>query len=532
MKLRTLEISAFKNLLDFKIEFGQNLTTVLLGQNGTGKSNLLEALILIFRALDLGDPPEFQYKLEYECRGRLIHIDADPARKNKREQVQITIHKGEEIPRVIPYTQFYSDSERQYLPSYVFGYYSGPSNRMEKHFDKHQERFYRDLLKGEDKPLRPLLYARPVHSQFALLSFFIEEDEQLAEGEQSIREFLDQLLGIQELASVLFIMREPPWNSKEGDKRFWNARGVVGHLLARLYNLALAPMRLKVRVTPEFASSRTLEHLYLYLPGVKALKRLYDHYGNQQEFFKALESTYISKILSEVRIRLRRRNADGSLTFRDLSEGEQQLLMVLGLLRFTKEDEALFLLDEPDTHLNPNWSVQYLEFMRRVVGDQPTSQVIMSTHNPLVIAGLDRSDVRIMQRKQADGHIYVELPRENPRGMGFAGILTSELFGLRSALDLPTQKLLDEQRVLAAKEELSRDERRRLGELTNYLDELGFSVTEDDEVSALFRKRLTLRENQTDPTVREQAVLTPEQQEERVRMVDEIISELIAEGRL
>ena len=27
--------------------------------------------------------------------------------------------------------------------------------------------------------------------------------------------------------------------------------------------------------------------------------------------------------------------------------------MVLGLLRFTKEDEALFLLDEPDTHLNP-----------------------------------------------------------------------------------------------------------------------------------------------------------------------------------
>ena len=233
-----------------------------------------------------------------------------------------------------------------------------------------------------------------------------------------------------------------------------------------------------------------------------------------------------------MRIRLQRHNADGSLTFRDLSEGEQQLLMVLGLLRFTKEDEALFLLDEPDTHLNPNWSVQYLEFMRRVVGEQPTSQVIMSTHNPLVIAGLERDDVRIMQRRQANGHIYVELPRENPRGMGVGGILTSELFGLRSALDLPTQKLLDEQRVLAAKADLSRDERRRLGELTNHLDELGFSVTEDDEVYALFRKRLTWRENQTDPTVREQIALTPEQQEDRQRMVDEIISELIAEGRL
>ena len=58
----------------------------------------------------------------------------------------------------------------------------------------------------------------------------------------------------------------------------------------------------------------------------------------------------------------------------------------------------------------------------------------MSTHNPLVIAGLERDDVRIMQRRQANGHIYVEMPRENPRGMGVAGILTSELFGLRSAL--------------------------------------------------------------------------------------------------
>ena len=532
MKLRKLEIGGFKNLRDFTIDFGHNLTTVLLGQNGTGKSNLLEALILIFRDLDLGDPPEFKYKLEYECRGRLIRIDADPAREKKREQVQITVRKGEEIPTAVPYTRFYGDSERQYLPSYVFGYYSGPSNRMEKHFDKHQDRFYRDLLRGVDKPLRPLLYARPVHSQFALLSFFTEEDEELAEGEQSIREFLDELLGIQKLVSVLFIMRQPPWKSKEGDKRFWNARGVVGRLLGYLYDLALAPMRLNVRVTPEFARTRTLEHLYLYLRSVKDLKQLAAHYESQQEFFKALESTYISKILSEVRIRLQRRDADGSLTFRDLSEGEQQLLMVLGLLRFTKEDEALFLLDEPDTHLNPNWSVEYLEFMRRVVGDQPTSQVIMSTHNPLVIAGLERDDVRIMQRKQANGHIYVEKPRENPRGMGVAGILTSELFGLRSALDLPTQKLLDEQRVLAAQEDLSRDERKRLGELTDYLDDLGFSVTDDDEVYALFRKKLTLRENQMDPTVREQAVLTPEQQEERMRMVDEIISELIAEGRL
>ncbi len=201
--------------------------------------------------------------------------------------------------------------------------------------------------------------------------------------------------------------------------------------------------------------------------------------------------------------------------------------MVLGLLRFTKEDEALFLLDEPDTHLNPAWSVRYLEFMQRVVGEQPTSHVIMTTHNPLVIAGMEREDVRIMQHRKTG--IFVEQPRENPRGMGVAGILTSELFGLRSSLDLPTQRLLDEQRVLAAKEELTPEERHHLGDLTDKLDRLGFNTAEDDPDYAVFLKKLTERE---DPAIREQAFLTPEQQEERARLIDEILSEMIAEGRL
>ena len=117
MKLRKLEISTFKNLRNFSIDFSQKLTTVLLGQNGTGKSNLLEALIIIFRDLDFGETPAFQYKLDYECRNNEIHIDADPARgRTKREQVQILVRRGDEMPRAIPYNkQFYEDSERTYL---------------------------------------------------------------------------------------------------------------------------------------------------------------------------------------------------------------------------------------------------------------------------------------------------------------------------------------------------------------------------------------------------------------------------------
>jgi predicted ATPase len=350
MRLDKLRIASFKNLRDLTIDFDeQSPTTVLVGRNGTGKSNLLEALTIIFRDLDLGADPPFDYVLEYVCRGRKVKIDAIP-----RDRAKVTVGG---VP--VPYKNLGKIGGQRYLPNYVFGYYSGPSNRMEEHFGKHQERFYRDLLGGKDQPLRPLFYARPIHSQFVLLAFFLRQ-------EQETKLFLSDHLGIEELDSVLFVMNEPPWKSREGDDRFWNARGTVSAFLDQLYELALAPLRMDERVSAGFRKTTLREHLYLYLKNTDAVRGLAEHYGTQQEFFKALESTYISELIREVRIRVKARNVDGALTFRELSEGEQQLLMVLGLLRFTKEDESLFLLDEPDTHLNPAWSLRYLEFLQQL----------------------------------------------------------------------------------------------------------------------------------------------------------------------
>jgi predicted ATPase len=394
MRLDKLRIASFKNLRDLTIDFDeQSPTTVLVGRNGTGKSNLLEALTIIFRDLDLGADPPFDYVLEYVCRGRKVKIDAIP-----RDRAKVTVGG---VP--VPYKNLGKIGGQRYLPNYVFGYYSGPSNRMEEHFGKHQERFYRDLLGGKDQPLRPLFYARPIHSQFVLLAFFLRQ-------EQETKLFLSDHLGIEELDSVLFVMNEPPWKSREGDDRFWNARGTVSAFLDQLYELALAPLRMDERVSAGFRKTTLREHLYLYLKNTDAVRGLAEHYGTQQEFFKALESTYISELIREVRIRVKARNVDGALTFRELSEGEQQLLMVLGLLRFTKEDESLFLLDEPDTHLNPAWSLRYPEFLQHIAGTQENSHIIMATHDPLVIAGLTRSQVQIMQREDETGRIFAQRP--------------------------------------------------------------------------------------------------------------------------
>lgn len=245
MRIDKLWVDDFKNLKDFSVDFDeQHATTVLVGRNGTGKSNLLEALTIIFRDLDLSYQeksavrPRFRYLIDYTCRGHKVSIDADPERKTGRLKVRIN-------EQSISFKKFAETPDRPYLPAYVFGYYSGPSNRMEEHFLTHQERFYKDLIDGVERPLRPLLYARPVHSMFVLLAFFLE-----ASGD--VADFLKDNLRIEGLDSVLFVMREPPWKSNEGDDRFWRARGTVQGLLDKLYELALAPLRQQRRIPIEF----------------------------------------------------------------------------------------------------------------------------------------------------------------------------------------------------------------------------------------------------------------------------------------
>jgi ABC-type multidrug transport system ATPase subunit len=515
MKVKLLALPSYKNLRNLDIEFpdGEDIS-VLVGRNGAGKSNVLEALTEIFRDLDLGAQPPFAYTVEYECRGRSIKLDANPERRTRRTWVEVD---GE---KVAAKELVAADGGRPLLPSFVFGYYSGPSGRLESHYRTHQRNFARDLRQGHERPLRRLFFARPVHSQFALLAFFLHRDEKMLR-------FLRDELWIEDLESVLFVMREPSWKSAEGDPRFWNARGTVQELLSKLYELAVAPMRRSEHVAAELGAGSRLEHLYLYLNSAQALNQLASHYGDPREFFKALESTYISELLSEVRIRVRTRHLGGAITFRELSEGEQQLLMVLGLLRFTHEDEALFLLDEPDTHLNPAWSQRYLELLRKVGGATHTSQILLATHDPLVVAPLHKEQVHILSRSEDTGQVVAEQPRQDPRGMGVAGLLTSDVYGLRSQLDLPTLKQLDAQRKLAVKADLSQTEKRRLKRLNDELERLGFNtVVRDPNYEQFLEALMSWRQKEGV----DQISLTPEEKRQEQAIAEEIIAEIKQKG--
>src|SRR6185295_19386329 len=91
----------------------------------------------------------------------------------------------------------------------------------------------------------------------------------------------------------------------------------------------------------------------------------------------------------------------------------------------------LYLLDEPDTHLNPVWAYDFLKLLQQHVRADK-GHLLVATHSPLMIGSLHKNQVRILTQ-QENATVAVE-PEYDPIGIGVEGLLKSELYGLRSTL--------------------------------------------------------------------------------------------------
>jgi len=543
MHLQRIKIRDFKNLKDVEFAFNEHFeraegekadastkpirSHAIIGQNGTGKSNLIEAIITIFRDVDLDRDASFDYELDYKIRDQLVQIKADHG-KQKRPYVWVN-GKVESQGHLV--------KNKELLPSHIFAYYSGRNERLEELFQEHQRRFNRrqeitaeavmpeSLLQnfsasasdinaieklrkredsktlkqfGDDK-LRRLFYCRGGHSQLVLLACLLSDDPVFAK-------VLD-LLNIESLESALFVLKQPyrlrdlnEDDILEGDPRFWYARGnVVSEFLDKLWQVAWAPIEHTESKFIDFRGRKEIQkQLYLYVPNKEKLKELGELVGTPSSFFRYAEGAYIGDLIEEVRITVKKRDEHGGkVSFTQLSEGELQMLTVLGLMRITSEDHCLFLLDEPDTHLNPIWKLRYFDDIESVLKPregaivQGESQIIITTHDPMMIGSLKREQVRILRKEGRQ--VIVDTPDENPQGMGVAGLLKSEMFGLPSTLDLPTIQDLQKRNELLAKKAsdgLTDEENRELIRLRNYLDDLGFSREYRDPMYQLFIQKM------------------------------------------
>lgn len=590
MQLHFLAIPHFRNLRGAELKFATHFASTLghsnetsksirshalIGQNGAGKSNLIEALITIFRNIDLGQDSEtldkrpLDYTLEYEIRGFTVRLEADTS-KQKRPFVWVNGEKQ---------SQGYLLKNRELLPSHIFAYYSGRNERIETLFQEHQRRFNRRqeivaeevlpaILLGNftgsesdiraieeakrreesrlqnlgDDRLRRLFYCRGGHSQLVLLACLLSDDP--------VFQKVLKNLHIESLESALFVLKEPHRlrtkrregkfeenELNEGDPRFWYARGnVVSEFLDKLWQVAWAPIAQEVDKQIDFRGrTERQRQLYLYVPSQEKLKQLGELVGGTDSFFRYAEGAYIGDLIDEVRITVKKRDEHGGkVSFTQLSEGELQMLTVLGLMRITRDDHCLFLLDEPDTHLNPLWKLRCFDDIEDALsnaeglGAAGESQVLLTTHDPILLSSLLREQVHIL-RGYAEKTL-VDVPDEHPRGMGVAGLLKSELFGLSSTLDRRTLEDLDRRNELLAKEgkgKLSPREQDELEQLKTYLTDLGFSREYRDPMYQLFVQKMYEARN-----LSMAQLLTPEQQQLQNLWAEKIAINMMADQRM
>jgi len=132
--------------------------------------------------------------------------------------------------------------------------------------------------------------------------------------------------------------------------------------------------------------------------------------------------------------------------------------------------------------------------------------------------------VRILKNNK--GTVSVEEPEEHPQGMGFAGLLKSELFGLRSTVDTETRRRLDHRNYLyALGDKRTKAQNAELTELSAELSELGFASDFKDPYLEMFVKQMALR------TEFHKDVLTPEEQAAQGKAASAIIDKILAERK-
>ena len=216
---------------------------------------------------------------------------------------------------------------------------------------------------------------------------------------------------------------------------------------------------------------RLFERLYkLQLLGVKNwggnnLKKL-----RQTDFFETVKKPLKTKLpLSVERLELSDQQGN-CINFDDLSDGEAQLIQILAAARIFRDEQALFILDEPETHLNPSWRTYFHQHLATANEVKEawaeSSQTILSTHSPFMISSLRKTDVYRFKRND-NGLIKMGQAENQTYGASF-DVLIKEYFDLKSLI---SQTVVEDIKAHLPKNNLPEERRAALRWITDNIGE-------------------------------------------------------------
>ncbi|ECB0591165.1 restriction system-associated AAA family ATPase [Salmonella enterica subsp. enterica] len=168
----------------------------------------------------------------------------------------------------------------------------------------------------------------------------------------------------------------------------------------------------------------------------------------------------------------RKRGVEKPMLLKELSDGEHQLLHSLGLCVLFRDTNCLLLLDEPETHFNPNWRASFITRLRQCLPDQQDvgQEMLITTHTPFLISDSKPDKVLVFSKDETTGVVSINHPDYNTLGASINKI-TMNTFGKRETIGGYAQALLED---LRRRFEAGEEDRESL--ITEIHQQLGDSV--------------------------------------------------------
>ncbi|AZB30572.1 restriction system-associated AAA family ATPase [Chryseobacterium balustinum] len=488
-------------LRDFDYQLAHDFNpNILAGRNGSGKSNILEALANIFYHLDCMNvdnlPQDFlqseenqkgfdnrvcivdAFELEY-----FIDIPMEWCNKSNTELLSRKIY--ENLGRIkiskevgeTPVFEWVNRSDftdntaplgkkdlQQLLPKYVLGYSSGENELLSLpffktrflHFDEYADKLIREDSFGfPPKSEGRLVYLDKEYSQAILLTNLLMQDEKtLAPFNEEVElEDIDEFRLIIRMDEYLDlhedILRDRTVNLD--DKRTYQVQ-LTSNLKDSIGILKQCATCYETRIIEQDNGEEVNEYLILDFKVTEATKEAFRFHFANEEYNQPLQLFQLFQILLELNayvasyedkkrvyqsknifinhdinpiplednrilrfknLWINKKGLSKPLFTKELSDGEHQFLHSLGLCLLFKNENCLFLLDEPETHFNPDWKSKFISSIRHCFAlDESNTmrEMLITTHSPYLISDSESKYVHIFSKESETKNVNCGYP--------------------------------------------------------------------------------------------------------------------------
>lgn len=380
MRLKSVFVSQYKNLKNFTLGFdGASFIDVFVGKNGSGKSNLFEALIEIFRHLYEYDKEKadtgFEYTIKYEIGGAETEIAWSAGKFSINGKTRATI--GQTL-----------------LPDNVLIYYSGHNDTVAGLVDKYEANFGKRIKKADFDESRRFIGIGPEYKALLLAVLLMQKPDSKA------RLFILGKLGISTVApEVRLELHRPGYASDvrfdiedlDAD-RYWKPEGITKAFLDRLSKCISPATGSTVRSEGYFATDR---RYILYFDIAKIQQEFADL--SAQELFRQFDNLKTLGMLADISIPLMLTSGLDA-TIANFSDGQFQSVYIYSIVELFKDRNCLTLLDEPDSFLHPEWQFAFLRQVIEITGaGAKSNHVLMSSHSASTITTADDSFINLFE---------------------------------------------------------------------------------------------------------------------------------------